>query len=274
MALRFAVKIVCLVSSDLDTSPSLTTALTSTPLSRTFCRLSIHPTSLLHALKVVYNLTPSTPAVHSFLYRFQARGWGGHGFRSEDADEIEQCASTDLLGSSATGAKAVLQWELRGHELLRLVGATTAVGSSAPSNAASAPPAKSGEAPTKAESLKRGLVGLQQSPVDVLDVIPLREVTSTFTVLPQGTNDPQVRFLTTALACTFLLMSYDEQDPTVESISATLPFNLSLTSAQRAEKESTVLPFHREAGEAGAEAIIHYDADSADDIDEEEGDED
>lgn len=65
-----------------------------------------------------------------------------------------------------------------------------------------------------------------------------------------------------------------QKDPSVESISATLPFNLNLTSAQRAEKDSTVLPFHREAGDAGAEAIIHYEADSADDIDEEEGDED
>jgi len=53
-------------------------------------------------------------------------------------------------------------------------------------------------------------------------------------------------------------------DPTLN-----LPFNLSLTEAQRAARETVVLPFSPAAG--GGAAII-YEPDSADDIDEEDPD--
>lgn len=52
-------------------------------------------------------------------------------------------------------------------------------------------------------------------------------------------------------------------------------FNLSLTDRQREEKERVELPFTRGGGEAnGSGAIIIYEPDSADDLDESDPDED
>lgn len=52
-------------------------------------------------------------------------------------------------------------------------------------------------------------------------------------------------------------------------------FNLGLTDRQREEKERVELPFTRGGGEAnGSGAIIVYEPDSADDLDDSDPDED
>lgn len=106
------------------------------------------------------------------MSRFQQRGWAGHGFRSEEADEVEMQSVTDALGS---GGQAVLQWELRGHDLLRLLGAVTPLG-----NERSSAPVKSGEGTNKVESIKRGLNALVQEDSDILDTAPIGQITKDF----------------------------------------------------------------------------------------------
>lgn len=91
----------------------------------------------------------------------------------------------------------MLQWELRGHELLRLLGSTTTIGNER------AAPVKSGEGATKAESIKRGLATLVPDEVGLLDTAPLEQITSDFVSISKAAGlQVQVRFRLLRRLCT------------------------------------------------------------------------
>ena len=169
-----SLRIVTMLHSELCSPELKTAALQSMLFDPSFAlsslRLTLIPNTTFHSLQTSYNLpldptssAEANPAIFTYLHRFHARGWAGHGYRSSEADQQETLTMLDELGSSQ-GGKCVLEWELRGVEIAK--------------GRASSKTAAASSRPNTVSKNDRGLVGLVRSSANdrFVEVVPLLKV--------------------------------------------------------------------------------------------------
>jgi hypothetical protein len=114
--------VIGIISSDLDSefTPSLHDTLTKTSIASSYAKITVHPLALGRSLQSTYGLPlhlhdfDQEPRIYTFLRKFYTTGWGGHGFRSAEADEYEMDCILDGLSSSKAGRRCLIEWERRG----------------------------------------------------------------------------------------------------------------------------------------------------------------
>lgn len=151
-------------------SPDLRALLLSPSLSPSLLHLSINPSGLVEHLASAYGIMPDDARhrTHSFLQRFQQRGWGGSACpTARDASEAERSIMLDALGDGRYG-RCVLEWMVRG---------ATSVGGARAS-----------------AKVERGIEGLRYT-AGALQVVPLNQAIDRKLMQPRSSDvaEPEVR---------------------------------------------------------------------------------